>query len=150
MTHPLVPRSLVERLVEVERQIAELRDEKAVIESEIITSLGEAREMRCEGLGTLTVRRAAKRTVWDSTRLLGAAIDKAVAARKPDPETGEILSAVQAIEKMLADCAAFSYWRLGALERYGLDGRTYRDTEWGPRRVVFEPEVPLNVTEGAG
>jgi hypothetical protein len=89
-----------------------------------------------KGLGTFEVVRSSTKTTWDHKRLLGVAIREAVEHRLDEPgDDGEILSPQAAIEKVLSDCAAFSYWRLGALEQYGIEGRDFREQEPGRKRI---------------
>jgi hypothetical protein len=85
-------------------------------------------------VGTLEIVSSSKKTTWDHERLLGVVIKTAMDNRDIDDD-GQIIAPEVAIERMLAEVAAFAYWRLGALEQHGIDGHDFRVTEYGRKRI---------------
>ncbi len=104
--------------------------------------------------GTLERVTSASKTTWDVPLLTQKIATTAIEQREVDPLTGELESPADAVCRALTDCVAVSYFRLGNLEKYGIEGRNYRSTEWGRKRVKITksqaspPESP-GVESGA-
>lgn len=117
--------------------------ELSAVADEIEAKLVADAPIKIEGLGLFEAKAAAKRHEWDHDRLLSVVIATAVRDRDVDPQTGEIVPVPTAIERLFRKVAHVDYWRMTALEETGIDGRQYRSTEWGRRRVKFTPEAEL-------
>lgn len=82
------------------------------------------------------VRQAADRVEWDHDELKRAVVARAVQARQPDPETGEIEPEGEAVARAVWACVPASpSWRVAGLKTLGLDVSDYRTKTPGRRSV---------------
>lgn len=100
-----------------------------------------------QGVGTVAVHRADKKTRYDNDRLISViASNLADRTMMVDPETGEIpppAVATQMAVETFADLVgartpAFSSWRKGAAKAHKIDLDKYSHTEGGRLSVRFE------------
>lgn len=135
---PTDPEVLAESFLAITEALKQLGALAGLVEADLVNVIDEPLEI--PGLGTFERRTQAKNHKWDTDRLLSVLLATAVDARIPDDD-GVMVSPATAIEKVVLETAHIDYWRLQALDRHGIDGRKYRTTEWGRKRVKYTPET---------
>lgn len=123
----------------VRDQIVKLRESEAALE-QLLVNLMPTKE-HATSYGRLEQVTSSNKTTWD-TSLLVPQIARAALMEQRADEDGQPLGTVDAIVSALLDCASFSYFRLGKLNEYGIDGKKYREVEWGRKRVKLTPVDP--------
>lgn len=134
---PLEPDDLVALFRDVQHFRKGIAEHEAIIEAAVVSQMDEKYMTLKDGSVVERVS-SANKTTWDSRRLVSLLCIKAEQLREVDPDSGEIEHIAQSIERALTECAAFSYFRLGALENYGIDGRDFRQVEWGRKRLKMQ------------
>jgi hypothetical protein len=74
-----------------------------------------------EHVGSVTVRKTAKKTEWDTDKLL-VQVMHAFAAADPDGQLPDVFQ----YRDLLAATASIGYWRVGELTKLGIDVSEYR------------------------
>ncbi len=128
----------------VRDEVAKIREFEALLE-ELLVNLMPSKE-HATSYGRLEQKTSANKTTWD-TGLLIPQIARAALIEQRANEDGEPLSTVEAICQAILECAAVSYFRLGKLDEYGIDGKKYREVEWGRKRVKLVPVDPSPSTD---
>jgi hypothetical protein len=91
--------------------------------------------------GTFEKVTSSSKQTWDTPMVLHALAREAL-DRRDVLDSGEIKTPAEVIVKAVLDCASVNYFRLGELERYGIDGREYRQVEWGRKRLKISRIQP--------
>jgi hypothetical protein len=90
-----------------------------------------------DGIGIVQVKRGSTRKAWKHDELLPLVARKAIDAREPDPETGEILPEAEAVLNAVKDCVGISYWKVTALRARDIDPDEYVESTPGRRSVIL-------------
>ena len=90
-----------------------------------------------DGIGIVQVKRGGARKSWKHDELLPLVARKAVEARQPDPETGEIETEREAVVNAFKDCAGIAYWKVTGLRSRDIDPDEYAETTPGKRSVIL-------------
>lgn len=128
-------------LLEVLAKIREVRKRIHGIEGMVEIAAAKAmgqRSLEWDG-GRAERHKTAKRVTWHSDDLAHT-----VAARTMADDNGElpgeqVQAAVSRVVSAIANCAAFSYWRVGQLEPLGITADEYRSSE--PGRWVVDVQL---------
>ena len=128
---------LLAALQDVRAKKEELRDyERDLVEA--IFKLMPQREMDVGGIGRITSTQAINRK-WDHDSLVPVIVARALDDRKIDYETGEVLEReASAVARVMSECAGIGYWRLTALEEYGIDAEDFYETTSTRRSVRIQ------------
>lgn len=110
---------------------------ETMLESLVINLMGDKKQVDSK-MGRLTTHTSSKKETWDTSLLVPAIAQAAVTEIRVNDD-GEPLSEVEAVVQAILSCASVGYFRLGKLEEYGIDGKKYRDVEWGRKRVQITP-----------
>ncbi len=114
-------------LEDVREKIKELRYYETEIVSEI-SELEPPYKATFGGIGIVTVSKS-KSKKWDNDALMPVIVARALDDRRIDKETGEVLEReAWAVARVLKECAGIGYWRLQALEDYGIQADEYYET----------------------
>lgn len=129
---------------ELVRLLVELRDLRAVlatvakdIEADLMPLATEKRWV-VEGLGEVQVRRANKRTEWDSESLTRVLVARALDERILDESTGEFEASHEAVARVISECSRPS-WRLTPLRARGIDETEFCHVEQGAWSIELPP-----------
>lgn len=124
--------------------LAYLRDLKAelatffgIVERDLMAQAGERRWVT-PGIGEVTVRKATKRTEWDSEALTRVIVARALDERVLDESTGEFEASHDAVARVLSECARPS-WRLTPLRARGIDPSEFCSERDGGYSVELPP-----------
>jgi hypothetical protein len=120
-------------LQDLRLRIKALRESEAELCREIYDLLPD-KEMDVGGIGQVTKAMGSSKK-WDHENLWYTVTARALDKKKHkiDTETGEILVRETdhgAVMRVLRECAYVSYWKLGALEEYGIDADEYCEVSW--------------------
>lgn len=119
-------------------------DAKATL-GEVANDLMPSRSFTLPGVGNFSAYSGFTRK-WHDEDLLDRMLRLARESRRPDPETGEVESPEARLAALVRECAAFSYWKVKALKKHGVEAGEY--AEWRPgRRGVSLPRAPIDDEE---
>ena len=111
-------------LQDIRNRIAELRDYEKGVVSDIYDLLPK-NQMDIAGIGRITRSKSRSRK-WDHESIIPVIVARGLDARRIDKETGEVLEREGwAVARVMAECAGIGYWRLQALEDYGIQADEY-------------------------
>jgi len=114
-------------LQDIRERIKELRSYEKDLVKEIHGMLPK-KQMDIAGIGRVTRAQSNSRK-WDHESILPVIVARGLDARKVDKETGEVLEREGwAVARVIAECAGIGYWRLQALEDYGIQADEYYET----------------------
>lgn len=124
--------------------LAYLRDLKAelatffqTVERDLMAHADERRWVT-PGIGEVTVRKATKRTEWDSEALTRVLVARALDERVLDESTGEFEASHEAVARVLSECARPS-WRVTPLRARGIDPSEFCAERDGGYSVELPP-----------
>lgn len=106
-----------------------LSDAERDIEQHLATAMGDDKVVVVEGLGTVERKHSPVKPTWDHERLLPRIAAMSRDERLINERTGEIESDSDAAARVLFECAAISYWRVGKLQERGIDAKEYRSED---------------------
>lgn len=128
--------------------LADLRGAKAAvgdaerdIEARLAEAMGENKVVAIAGLGTVERKASAIKPRWDAERLLPRIAALSRDERIMRESTGEIEGEAEAAVRVLAQVASIAYFRVGELDKRGLDAREFREQDGWRTSVRIIPEV---------
>lgn len=118
-----------------------LGDAERDIEQHLADAMGKEKVVVIAGLGTLERKASAVKPKWDAEALLPRIAALSRDERLVNERTGEIESDSDAAVRVLNECASIAYFRVGELNRRGLDAREFRSEDSWRTTVRIIPEV---------
>jgi hypothetical protein len=122
-------------------ELRQVKDELATLEEALVRHIAKSLKKGTttfEDLPALDVRWRRQGVQWDGQSLLPVLVARALDERRMDPETGEVQEReAEAIARVLKECTGLTnpsfQWRVGGLQKRGIDPGEYRSTGgWVP------------------
>lgn len=109
-------------------------------EVQLLSLMGEGRELHVERVGTFTARQKSEKVVWDHDGLFTQMICRGRDEVKRGDDGFPLEPPEEAVARMIKDCAGVGYWRTGALRAHGIKVSDYRDRVPGSFTVQLPPK----------
>lgn len=123
-----------------------LGDAERLLEASLAAELDGEKTAVVAGLGTIERKASRVKPVWDHAALMDRVAAASQDERKIDTETGEVLESFgQAAVRVMFDCAAIGYWRVGKLAERGIDAKAFCEQEGWRETVRVVPEQGLSL-----
>lgn len=119
-----------------------LGDAERDIEAHLAEAMGDEKVMVIAGIGSLERKASPVKPSWDHEGLRKLIAAASRDERVLNESTGEIEGEAEAALRVLLDCAAVTYYRMGKLKDRGIDGKRFREQESWRTTVRIIPETP--------
>lgn len=133
---------LAQTLASLREAAAALSDAARDVEAHLAEAMGDDKEMKVEGIGTLERKASPVKPRWEHERLLPRIAALSRDERIFREETGEIEGEAEAAVRVLAEVASIAYYRVGELKKRGLDAKEFRDQDGWRTTIRIHPEAP--------
>lgn len=137
------PPSGVDRLAQTLQALRDaasaLSDAARDIEAHLAEAMGDAKEVKVEGVGTLERKASPIKPRWDTERLLPLVAALSRDERLVNTTTGEIETDSDAAVRVLNEVASIAYFRVGELSKRGVDAKAFREQEGWRTTVRIHP-----------